>query len=77
MAFSRRRRVFKKKVCRFCSKEDIVIDYKNVDLMRQYISESGKIAPRRITGTCAKHQRKVAREIKKAREMALLHYISQ
>ena len=77
MAFQRRRTVFKKKICKFCSKKELVIDYKNVDLIRQFVSESGKIAPRRITGTCAKHQRGVAREIKKAREMALLHYVSR
>ncbi len=71
---NRRRFVFKKKVCFFCKNKDAEIDYKNADLMRRYISESGKISPRRFTGTCAKHQRRLTKEIKKARQMALIPY---
>lgn len=66
--------VFRKKVCFFCSHKDIAIDYKDVPLMRRFIAESGKITPRRFTGTCAKHQRKLVSEIKKARIMALIPF---
>ncbi len=53
----------------------MVIDYKNIDLMRQYTSDVGKIEAARITGTCAKHQRKLTTEIKRARQMALIAYV--
>ncbi len=65
---------FKKKVCFFCKNKEAVIDYKDVGLLRRFIAENGKISPRRFTGTCAKHQRKLSVEIKKARQMALLQY---
>ncbi|MBN1327739.1 MAG: 30S ribosomal protein S18 [Candidatus Cloacimonetes bacterium] len=65
---------FRKKVCFFCKNRDVSIDYKDVNLMRRFISESGKISPRRFTGTCAKHQRRLVVEIKKARQMALISY---
>lgn len=65
---------FRKKVCRFCSQK-VKIDYKDPDSLRRFITERGKILPRRITGTCAKHQRKLALEIKRARALALLPYI--
>ena len=65
---------FRKKSCYFCKNKDVAIDYKDVNLMRRYIAESGKISPRRFTGTCAKHQRKLATEIKKARHMALIPF---
>ncbi|MDD5070456.1 MAG: 30S ribosomal protein S18 [Candidatus Omnitrophica bacterium] len=63
-----------KKVCNFCKKEQ-EIDYKNLELMSNYVSSKGKIVSRRISGNCAKHQRKVAREIKRARFLALLPYV--
>ena len=62
------------KVCQFCSDATIKLDYKNTDLLRRLISEDGKIRPRRQTGTCAKHQRTLAREIKRARHIALLPF---
>ncbi len=71
---SRNRFFFKKKVCFFCKNKDVVLDYKDVELMRRFIAESGKISPRRFTGTCAKHQRKLSTEIKKARQMALIPF---
>jgi small subunit ribosomal protein S18 len=74
-----RYRFFKKpvrRVCLFCA-EKIVADYKNVDLLRKYISEQGKILPRRVTGNCAKHQRGVAIAIKRAREIGLLPYVAK
>jgi len=65
---------YRKKVCRFCSQK-AKIDYKEPDSLRRFITERGKILPRRITGTCAKHQRKLALEIKRARALALLPYV--
>jgi len=72
--FNKKRFHFKKKVCFFCKNEDVEIDYIDVGLMKRFVAESGKISPRRFTGTCAKHQRKLSAEIKKARQMALLKY---
>jgi small subunit ribosomal protein S18 len=62
----------KKKVCQLCLGK--TIDYKDVEIVRKYINDKGKILPRRVTGACAKHQRIVATEIKKARYMALIPY---
>lgn len=66
---------FKKKVCRFCEDSNLAIDYKNPDLLVRFITDRGKILPRRITGTCAKHQRHLARAIKRARIIALLPFV--
>lgn len=63
------------KVCQFCSNKDLKIDYKNAELLNRLIDETGKIRPRRQTGTCAKHQRAVARAIKNARHIALLPFV--
>ena len=63
----------RKKVCVFCGKDN-VIDYKDVNKLKRYISERGKILPKRITGTCAMHQREVTTAIKRARIVALLPY---
>ncbi|MGQ9673941.1 MAG: 30S ribosomal protein S18 [Candidatus Aminicenantales bacterium] len=65
----------KRKFCRFCQKNVREIDYRNVDILRRYVPERAKISPRRITGTCAYHQRKLATAIKRARLMALLPYV--
>ena len=65
----------REKICQFCSEKDLKIDYKNVELLRRYIDETGKIRPRRQTGTCAKHQRAVAKAIKNARHIALLPFV--
>ena len=67
------RRVQKRKVCAFCT-DKIAIDYKDVARLRKYITEKGKILPRRQTGACAKHQRELANAIKRARYMALIPY---
>ena len=64
----------RKKVCVFCGKDN-VIDYKDTAKLKKYISERGKILPRRITGTCAKHQRALTVAIKRARHVALLPYV--
>jgi small subunit ribosomal protein S18 len=65
------------RVCQFCTDHTVVIDYKQVDLLRRYIQEDGKIRPRRQTGACAKHQRVVAQAIKQARHLALLPYTGE
>jgi small subunit ribosomal protein S18 len=72
----RRRFTRRPRVCQFCADKSIVIDYKKTDLMKRYVTEEGKIRPRRETGTCAKHQRQVARAVKNARHMALLPFKS-
>jgi small subunit ribosomal protein S18 len=66
---------FKKKVCKFCIQK-LKIDYKDADTLRRFITERGKILPRRITGTCAKHQRSLALAIKRARMIALLPFVA-
>ncbi|BAI81440.1 30S ribosomal protein S18 [Deferribacter desulfuricans SSM1] len=68
-----RRRFQRQKVCKFCT-EHIDIDYKDANLLKQFTTERGKIMPRRLTGTCAKHQRRLADAIKTARIMALLPF---
>ena len=70
-----RQRRIKKKVCAFCADKNLVIDYKDSDKLKKYVSEKGKILPRRVTGTCAKHQRYVAMQIKRARIMAILPFV--
>lgn len=69
MGFRRRR-----KVCVFCGEKAKPIDYKDVATLKKYVSERGKILPRRITGNCAKHQRELTVAVKRARHLALLPY---
>ncbi len=74
----------RRKVCNFCvtnqnrnqdvKDRSVAIDYKNADLLRKYVSDRGKILPRRVTGTCAKHQRELTISIKRARHVALLPF---
>ena len=64
----------RKKVCSFCMEKAETIDYKDTAKLRKYISERGKIVPRRVTGTCAQHQRHLTTAIKRARHVALLPY---
>ena len=64
----------RRKVCRFCADSTLVIDYKDHKMLRLFTTERGKIVPRRISGNCAKHQRKLTIEIKRARNIALLPY---
>lgn len=72
----KKRRVYhRRKVCRFCADSKIVIDYKDSRNLKYFITERGKIIPRRITGTCAKHQRTLTLAIKRARAIALLPYV--
>ncbi len=67
----------RKKVCAFCVDKVTEIDYKDVPKLRRYLSERGKIVPRRVTGTCARHQRQLTTAIKRARHVALLPYVSE
>lgn len=68
------RRYGRRKVCNFCVDKVESIDYKDLDTLRRYVTDRGKIVPRRQTGTCAKHQRELARSIKQARHVALLPF---
>ena len=68
------RRRGRRRVCRFCTDKSIVIDYKDPQSLRYFVTERGKIVPQRISGTCAKHQRAVTRAIKRARLIALLPF---
>jgi small subunit ribosomal protein S18 len=67
----------RRKYCKFCEDKVTFIDYKDVDLLASYVPERAKIAPRRITGTCAMHQRKLTRAIKQARQVALLPFTTE
>lgn len=69
-----RRRYSRRKGCRFCGDKDLKIDYKEIRTLRYFVSERGKIVPRRISGNCADHQRKVCEAIKRARNIALLPF---
>lgn len=69
-----RKKFFRRKVCFFCKNKIDVVDYKDVKSLRRYVKESGKIIPKRLTGTCSKHQRMVTRSIKRSRNIALLPY---
>lgn len=69
-------RKIKKKVCGFCREDVPAIDYKDVALLRKFISDRGKIRARRVTGNCTQHQRDIANAVKNAREIALLPYTS-
>ena len=65
------------RICQFCTSKDLEIDYKNADLLKRYIDETGKIRPRRQSGACAKHQRVLAKAIKNARHIALLPFVNK
>lgn len=72
----KKRRIFhRRKVCRFCADQSLVIDYKDPKSLKYFTTERGKIIPRRISGTCAKHQRSLTHAIKRARTIALLPYV--
>lgn len=72
----RKRKIYhRRKVCRFCADSSIIIDYKDARRLKYFITERGKIIPRRITGTCATHQRTLTLAIKRARTIALLPFV--
>lgn len=66
----------RKKVCRFCADANLKIDYKDSRLLRNFITERGKIMPRRVTGNCAYHQRRVTKAIKAARNIGIMPYVA-
>ncbi len=66
----------RRKVCRFCESGDVYVDYKDDKRIIKFTSEQGKIIPRRVTGTCAKHQRQLSLAIKRARHLAMLPFVS-
>ncbi|MBU0481927.1 MAG: 30S ribosomal protein S18 [Proteobacteria bacterium] len=73
--YRKKKRTFtRKKVCRFCADTNLVIDYKETRTLKNFVTEMGKIIPRRIYGNCAKHQRQLTEAIKRARQIALLPY---
>lgn len=77
MMKKKRRRPFpRKKVCRFCADRKSVVTYRDTNTLKLFITERGKIIPRRISGNCARHQREISRAIKQARQIALLPYTS-
>lgn len=71
---SKGRRFGRRKVCRFCADNAVQIDYKDPQLLKYFITERGKIIPRRISGTCAKHQRKLSLAVKRSRMIALMPF---
>ena len=76
MAYNKGPRKGRRKVCQFCAEKATEIDYKDVAKLRKFVSERSKILPRRVTGTCARHQRELTTAIKRARHLALLPYTS-
>ncbi len=73
----RKSNFFKKRVCRFCMEKAEKIDYKDINRLSKFVTERGKIVPSRASGNCAKHQRKLARAVKRARYIALLPYAAE
>lgn len=73
----RRRKVFRKKVCRFCADKIDKIDYKDIQRLRNCVTERGKMLPSRISGTCARHQKQLSAAVKRARFVALLPYMAR
>jgi small subunit ribosomal protein S18 len=72
-----RKFIARPKICQFCADKNISIDYKQTDMLRRFVTEEGKIRPRRQTGTCARHQRALAIAIKRARHIALLPFTGE
>ena len=69
--------IVKPKICKFCSNPDWAIDYKDVNRLRSFVSERGRIIPKRISGSCAVHQRKITAAIKKARDISILPFVAE
>lgn len=72
-----RRYMARPKICQFCADKNLAIDYKASDMLRRFVSDDGRIRPRRQTGTCAKHQRELANAIKRARHIAFLPFTGE
>ena len=75
--FNPKFRKVRKKVCALCSDKNLVIDYKNADQLKKFVSDKGKILPRRATGACAKHQRDITLAVKRARQIAILPFTQE
>jgi len=75
--FNSKFRKMRKKVCPLCADKNYVLDYKNVDQIRKFVNDKGKILPRRATGACAKHQRDITLAVKRARQIAILPYTAE
>ena len=72
---SKKKRTFQRhKICRFCADSSLVIDYKDYSMLRFFVTERGKIIPRRISGNCARHQRRITNAVKRARNVALIPF---
>lgn len=71
-----KKRTFRRKICKFCSDKIDCIDYKDVKRLRSYLTERGKIMPRRVSGNCAYHQRQLTVAVKRARNIALLPFVA-
>ena len=71
-----KRSFHRKKCCRFCADTEVLVDYKDVKLMQSFLGDPGKIVPRRISGTCATHQRKLTVAVKRARNLALVGFVT-
>ena len=69
-----RKKVLRRRACKFCTDENLVIDYKNASLLKYFITDRGKLVPRRLTGNCAKHQRAIGRAVARARMIALMPF---
>lgn len=76
MAFQKKRFTKKRRVCVFCERKQNTLDYKDVNKLRKFVSERGKIIPRRVSGNCAKHQRAVTVAVKRARHVSLMPYVT-
>ena len=72
----KRRRFGRRKVCKFCADKVDLVDYKDVRRLRSFVTERGKIIPRRISGSCARHQRLLTHAIKRSRTVAVLQYVA-
>ncbi|MCU0578938.1 MAG: 30S ribosomal protein S18 [Desulfobacterota bacterium] len=74
----KKKRIFpRRKICRFCADSTMLIDYKDLKILKYFTTERGKIIPRRISGNCAKHQRELTMAIKQARQIALMPYLAK
>ena len=69
-----RKKSSRRRACKFCTDENLVIDYKNAGLLKYFITDRGKLVPRRLTGNCAKHQRAIGRAVSRARMIALMPF---
>lgn len=73
----RRRRFGRRKICKFCADKLVIVDWKDIKRLRTFVTDRGKIIPRRISGSCARHQRQLTGAIKRARTLALLPFVAE